>query len=100
MAATILDEQVDRLEPQISEGMAYHVSRMSVEPLTGWQQLMFAGNHHHECRFTSVTTVFELRNMDEQSLPFFPRFLPCKQIFPFTLGNDIYVGKFSKLLLF
>lgn len=97
MAATIYDDQVDRLDPLLKEGIAYYVSMMSVEPISSTQRRMFADNPY-ECHFTSVTQVFEMRNMGEGTIPFFPPFLPCDRIFPSTLYNDIYVDVIGMVL--
>ena len=98
MVATIYDDQVDRLDPILKEGTAYDISRMNVEPIISRLLQMFA-NNLYECRFTSISKVYEIPNMSEWSLPFFPPFIPCDKIFQYTLDNDVYVGKWFKLFV-
>lgn len=92
MAAVIYDDEVDRFEPLLVEGRVYYVWRMSAEPVMRNQDYMFADSHF-VCRFTSVTALNEIRNVNEQFIPLFPPFMPFDKVWQFTLDNDMYVGK-------
>ncbi|XP_062195878.1 uncharacterized protein LOC133899016 isoform X1 [Phragmites australis] len=90
MAVVIYDDEVDRFEPLLAEGRVYYVWRMSAEPVMRNQDYMFADSHF-VCRFTSVTVVNEIRNVNEQFIPLFPPFMPFDKVWQFTLDNDMYV---------
>ncbi|XP_062220223.1 replication protein A 70 kDa DNA-binding subunit B-like isoform X3 [Phragmites australis] len=90
MAAVIYDDEVDRFEPLLVEGRVYYVWRMSAEPVMRNQDYMFADSHF-VCRFTSVTALNEIRNVNEQFIPLFPPFMPFDKVWQFTLDNDMYV---------
>ena len=93
MVATIYDDQVDRLDPLLREGCAYYVSRLSVEPMRRIEHKWLA-EHAYGCVFTRVTTVSEIPNMSEKTLPLFPPLMPLSEVFEFTYHNDIYVGMY------
>jgi hypothetical protein len=98
MVAVIYDREVDRLEPLLVEGRVYFVGRMFAQPTMRSQEYKWADNDA-VCRFTSVTTVNEVRNMDEKQIPLFPPFMRFNKVWEFYMDNDTYVGKCSNFLL-
>ncbi|XP_025823326.1 uncharacterized protein LOC112899181 [Panicum hallii] len=90
MAAIIEDNEVDRLEPLLVEGKAYYVWRMSAEPAQRNVEFMLADSPF-VCRFTSVTILSEMKNVNEQCIPLFPPFIPIDRFWEHAFGSDTCV---------
>lgn len=74
------------------------MGRMFAQPTMRSQEYKWADNDV-VCRFTSVTTVNEVRNMDEKQIPLFPPFMRFNKVWEFYMDNDTFVGKCSNFLL-
>ncbi|CAL5023162.1 unnamed protein product [Urochloa decumbens] len=90
MAAIIEDNQVDRLEPLLVEGKAYYVWHMSAEPAQRNAEFMLADSPF-VCRFTSVTELSDMTNVNEKCIPFFPLFMPIDKFWEHAFGSDTCV---------
>lgn len=99
MAAVVYDEDVDRFDPLLVEGQVYYVWQMLAEPIVRDGDYLFADSHF-VCRFSSVTIINEIRNVNEQLIPLFPPFMPFDKVWEFTLDNNTYVGKVISFLLY
>lgn len=99
MAAVVYDEDVDRFDPLLVEGRVYYVWQMLAEPIVRDGDYLFADSHF-VCRFSSVTIINEIRNVNEQLIPLFPPFMPFDKVWEFTLDNNTYVGKLISFLLY
>ncbi|XP_037410249.1 uncharacterized protein LOC119273034 [Triticum dicoccoides] len=97
MAAVVYDDDVDRFDPLLVEGRVYYVWKMLAEPIMRNQDYLFADSQF-VCRFSSVTTINELRNVNERLIPLFPAFIPFDRVWEFTLDNDTYVDVIGMVL--